>query len=90
MQVVVVDEAAMVRDLEQAWHSIRPMLTARQGEAWFLSRALGWTGVAVKVSKTEFNERFDREAHAVAALNHSNTGTLHDVEPKIPLSIHTS
>ena len=43
MQVVVVDEAAMVPDLEQAWHSIRPMLTDLQGEAWFLSRASGWT-----------------------------------------------
>jgi serine/threonine protein kinase len=28
--------------------------------------------VAIKVSKTEFSERFEREAHAVAALKHSN------------------
>ena len=38
---VVVDEAAMVPNLEQAWHSIRPMLTDLRGEAWFLSTPKG-------------------------------------------------
>jgi serine/threonine protein kinase len=27
--------------------------------------------VAVKISKTEFSERFEREAHAIATLNHA-------------------
>ena len=35
--------------------------------------------VAVKVIKEKFSERFEREAHAIAALNHSNICTLYDV-----------
>ncbi len=35
--------------------------------------------VAIKVSKTEFSERFEREARATAALNHPHIATLHDV-----------
>ena len=37
--------------------------------------------VAVKVSNEQFSERFEREAHAVASLNHSHVCSLHDIGP---------
>ncbi len=37
--------------------------------------------VAIKVSSEQFSDRFTREIHAVAALNHSNICTLYDVGP---------
>ena len=37
--------------------------------------------VAVKLSKEQFNERFDREARAIASLNHPNICSLFDVGP---------
>ena len=39
---IVIDEAAMVRDLEQVWQaSLRPTLSVLRGDAWFLSTPKG-------------------------------------------------
>ena len=42
--------------------------------------------VALKVGFTQFSDRFHREARMVAALNHSNICTLHDIGslPEVP------
>src|SRR5262245_24862274 len=37
--------------------------------------------VAIKISTEHFSDRFTREVHAIASLNHPNVCTLHDVGP---------
>jgi serine/threonine protein kinase len=49
------------------------------GEVWKARDTRLDRMVAVKVSRTELSERFEREARAIAALNHPNICTLYDI-----------
>jgi Tol biopolymer transport system component/tRNA A-37 threonylcarbamoyl transferase component Bud32 len=51
------------------------------GEVWKARDTRLNRTVAIKTSKLEFNERFEREARAVAALNHPHICQLYDVGP---------
>jgi serine/threonine-protein kinase len=51
------------------------------GEVWKAHDPKLNRDVAIKVSAQQFTDRFDREAHAIAALNHTNICTLYDVGP---------
>lgn len=58
--VVVVDECALVPDLEQAWQqTIRPMLTDHLGEAWFLSTPKGTNDFKTLFDRGQDPERKD-------------------------------
>jgi serine/threonine protein kinase len=51
------------------------------GEVWHARDPRLGREVAIKVSAQQFSDRFEREARAIAALNHSNICTLYDVGP---------
>src|SRR5260370_1046047 len=51
------------------------------GEVWKARDTRLNRDVAVKTSRVGFSGRFQKEAQAIAALNHPNICTLHDVGP---------
>src|SRR6476659_783913 len=51
------------------------------GEVWKARDTRLGRIVALKLSKTQFSERFEREARAAAALNHPHICQLHDIGP---------
>src|ERR1022692_137229 len=51
------------------------------GEVWRACDPRLKREVAIKVSAQQFSDRFEREAHSIAALNHPNICTLYDVGP---------
>jgi serine/threonine protein kinase len=58
---------------------VAPVGAGGMGEVWRgRDTRLGRT-VAIKISHQQFSERFEREARAVAALNHPNICQLYDL-----------
>src|SRR5262249_25925591 len=55
--------------------------TGGMGEVYLAEDTRLKRKVAIKVAAERFSERFDREVHAVASLNHPNICTVYDVGP---------
>lgn len=60
---------------------LAPIGAGGMGEVWKARDTRLERIVAVKFSKEQFTARFEREARAIAQLNHPNICTLHDVGP---------
>src|SRR6202451_3663836 len=60
---------------------VSPIGKGGMGEVWRARDPRLNRDVAIKVSAQQFTDRFEREARAIAALNHPNICTLHDVGP---------
>jgi serine/threonine protein kinase len=60
---------------------LAPVGSGGMGEVWKARDTRLDRIVAIKFSAARFSDRFEREARAAAALNHSNICTLYDVGP---------
>src|ERR1700689_1856718 len=60
---------------------VSPIGKGGMGEVWKARDPRLNRDVAIKISAQQFTDRFEREAHAIAALNHANICTLHDIGP---------
>src|SRR5258708_6838263 len=60
---------------------LEPIGAGGMGEVWKARDTRVDRNVAIKTSHEHFSERFEREARAIAALNHPNICSLYDVGP---------
>jgi Tol biopolymer transport system component len=60
---------------------LEPLGAGGMGEVYRAHDPRMGRDVAIKIAPERFSERFEREVHAVAALNHPNVCTIHDVGP---------
>jgi len=58
-----------------------PIGAGGMGEVWKARDTRLGRAVAIKVAKSSFSERVEREARAIAALSHPNICTLYDIGP---------
>ncbi|HEY1339831.1 MAG TPA: serine/threonine-protein kinase [Bryobacteraceae bacterium] len=64
-----------------AYELTAPLGAGGMGEVWKARDTRLDRSVAIKFAHAAFSDRSQREAHAIAALNHPNIGTLYDVGP---------
>jgi Tol biopolymer transport system component/predicted Ser/Thr protein kinase len=64
-----------------AYEVVAPLGKGGMGEVWRARDPRLGREVAIKVSAQQFTDRFEREARAIAALNHPSICTLYDVGP---------
>src|SRR5215467_12367877 len=60
---------------------LSPLGAGGMGEVYHARDPRMGRDVAIKVSAERFSDRFEREVHAVAALNHPNICQVYDVGP---------
>src|SRR3954447_12618277 len=60
---------------------VSPIGAGGMGEVWKARDTRLDRTVAIKTSQKSFTDRFEREARAIAALNHPNICQLYDVGP---------
>ena len=67
---------------------LSPLGKGGMGEVWKAHDPRLRRDVAIKTSAEHFSERFEREAHAIAALNHPNICQIYDVGPNYLVMEH--
>src|SRR6267378_3658180 len=60
---------------------LAPLGAGGMGEVWKARDTRLNRFVAIKITQQKFSDRFEREARAIAALNHPNICHLYDVGP---------
>src|SRR3954449_9929037 len=60
---------------------LSPIGKGGMGEVWRARDPRLGRDVAIKTAAAQFSERFEREARAIAALNHPNICQIYDVGP---------
>ncbi len=63
------------------YETLAPLGAGGMGEVWKARDTRLGRLVAIKTSDTRFSDRFEREARAIAALNHPHVCSLYDVGP---------
>src|ERR1700675_4236841 len=63
------------------YESLAPLGAGGMGEVYRAHDSRLGRDVAIKVSAAQFSERFEREAKAIASLNHPNICQIYDVGP---------